>query len=301
MGSSHFCNYGAVITLNAQGITAMTMSASQLLHYEQGMITEHTLLVLVSQSGESAEVLHIIEEISKDVTVVAVTNNSRSTLARRGDITLCLNVREEESVTTRTYLASIVAVNLVALALIGDIDPNSLETAVASALESLESYLTSHDTATQKMRDFVGQPTSLSLIGRGYSLSSVRAGALFIREVTKFPALDFDAGEFRHGPFEMIDSNFTAMVWAPEGRTVDLCTKLAWDIAERGGKVVLVTGRKQQAQHPRILTIGLPSAEELWSPLVDVSPVQLIANLLAEDRGFEVGKFRWSSKITSVE
>ena len=107
MGSSHFCAIGAGIYLKQHGVDNQVISTGELLYYEKECLTKDTLLVLVSQSGESAETVRLIEKLPKDRMVVAVTNDENSTLAKRGQIVLPLYVRKEEAVTTRTYLASV--------------------------------------------------------------------------------------------------------------------------------------------------------------------------------------------------
>ncbi|WNR46010.1 SIS domain-containing protein [Paenibacillus roseipurpureus] len=300
MGSSHFVCHGAVIHLIENGIDARVLSASELLHYEMGLIDENTLLVLVSQSGESAEIVRLIERLPSHFSIFAITNEPASTLAIRAQWKLILHVEREQSVTTRTYLASLVAVHLLARELSDTMHEADFKRDMREALVKMDHVLQNHS-LRQKLNGFIEDPPYLCLIGRGYSLSTVRAGALFIREVAKYPALDFDAAEFRHGPMEMVDGQFTAIVFAPAGVTAALNLKLALDIAERGGKAVLIINEMCDIVHPNILVIPLPPVHEVMSPLLDVIPVQWIANELAVRRQLEVGAFRWSSKVTSKE
>ena len=142
----------------------------------------------------------------------------------------------------------------------------------------------------------------ISLIGRGNALSSVRAGALFMREVLKFPAMDFDSAEFRHGSMEMVQDDFYAVVFAPTGPTRELNTNLARDIVEKGGHVVLITDQEGTLETVQnLLQIVLPQAEEYASQLLQILPVQLLANAMAEEKHIPVGVFRWGSKIMAKE
>lgn len=300
MGSSHFCNYGADIHLVQNGFASFVQSASQMLHYERNLINESSLLILVSQSGESGEIVRLIENIPENIKVVAITNNPNSTLGKRGNYTFLLGVEDEESVSTRTYLSSIILVNLIAKAITGkikDIDISEIKDSV----DKLEQLLKSYIEISEKMKAFIGVPPYICVIGRGASLSSVRAGALFIREVAKFPSIDFDSGEFRHGPFEMVDENFSGIIFAPEGITCGLNCKLAEDIADKGGKVVLVTNRKIKSALKNILVIEIETVNEYLFPILEIVPIQLFANYVAESKNLEVGKFRWSSKICKIE
>jgi glutamine---fructose-6-phosphate transaminase (isomerizing) len=300
MGSSHFCNYGASILLNQMGFLSMVMSASEVLHYETNLINEKTLLVLVSQSGESGEIVKLIGKIPTTVTVVAITNNPNSTLGRRGDYTFLLNVAEEESVTTRTYLSSLMIADLLAKALVGQLNEDFINDA-RNLIDNLEGFLSTHAETSAKIKEFISEPPYFCIIGRGYSLSSVRAGALFIREVAKYPSLDFDGGEFRHGPYEMINKNFYALIFATDGPTYEINVGLAVNIAKHNGKAILVTNRNTEIKDKNILVIEQKASSEFLAPIIEIAPLQLLANILAESKNLEVGKFLLSSKITNVE
>ena len=155
------------------------------------------------------------------------------------------------------------------------------------------------------MADFCRDMKYICLIGRGDSLSSVRAGALFFREVVKFPALDFDSAEFRHGPMEMVQEDFYGIVFAPSGRTQRLSLQMAADIAAKGGKVILITdgGACGSAvlEQENVLPVMLGEIKEYASPILQILPVQLLANKLAEEKKIPAGVFRWGSKVMEVE
>ena len=301
MGSSHFCAYGAHILLHQNGIDSRVVSTGELLHYEMGSLGEETVLCLISQSGESAEVVHLIERLPKDVFVIAVTNQAQSTLARRGNVTFLLNVSDELSVTTRTYLSSLLLVQLIAVGLCGG-NTEQVLAEYEKTLLGMESYLGNYVEEMQQIKDFCAGMKVISLIGRGNGLSSAHAGALFMREVVKFPAMDFDSAEFRHGPMEMVQDDFYAIVFAPAGRTQKLNAELAANIAEKGGHVVLITDEEGAlTPSPNMMQIILPQVEEYASQLLQILPVQLLANALAEEKQIPVGVFRWGSKIMTRE
>lgn len=302
MGSSHYCSHGASIQLNRSGLPSMAKTAGEILHYELGLVDGKTLLIVISQSGESAEITALLKKIPVATTVVAVTNNPDSALASRGDFTLLLGVAEEESVTTRTYLASLILVDIIAERLSEDASGfDDFGRHVRDAIAGLRAFLRQHEALSDAMMHFVGRPSCISLMGRGYSHGFAKAGALFIREVAKFPALDFDAGEFRHGHIEMIDEDFRAILFAPEGRTFELNRDLALSIASKGGKCIFVTNKDAELADPGILVVRHAPCDELLAPLIGIVPAQLLANGLALSRGIVPGKFRWCTKVTRDE
>lgn len=304
MGSSHFCAAAPSLYLRRRGIDSEVISASQLLHYEEALWEKAPLLVLISQSGESAEIVRILERLPERIFVIAITNQTDSTLGRRGNITLDIHVSQERSVTTRTYLGSAALAQLTAAALCGE-DTEAVLNKLERLTEDMDSYLKKYEAQMKLLSSFTAQMNYLCLLGRGFAMETVQAGALFMREVLRFPALDFDCGEFRHGPMEMVQSDFYCVVFAPSGVTQELNLKMASDIVDKEGKVILVTDEAADTgkleERENILIIRLVRTEEWASVFTEILPVQLLANALAENRNLPVGEFRWGSKIMRVE
>ena len=304
MGSSHYCAYGADIRLKRHGINSQIISTGELIYYEKGCIDHGTVLCLISQSGESAETKRLLDLIDPDIFVIAVTNQKDSTLAKRGNLTFMLNVSDEISVTTRTYVSSLVLGEMIAAAVCKE-DVCRIAEKYEEAIRGMSQYLQYYEEESIRMQEFCKEIQEISLIGRGNALSTVRAGSLFFREVSKFPALDFDSAEFRHGPMEMVQDGFYAMIFAPSGETRDLEIKMAQDISIKGGKVLLVTDtadmNKEIMDDKNILTVILDKTEEYASQILQIVPVQLLANAIAEVRGFQPGVFRWGSKVMTEE
>lgn len=304
MGSSHFCSFGADIELKRHGMTSTVISAGELLYYERGFLNGDTLLVLISQSGESAEIVHLLEALDQQVFVVALTNDPNSTLAKRADLQFLMHVSDEISVTTRTYISSLVMTQLIAGAICGA-DTDAFLQEVERVAVEMPRFLAHYTEYVADLRHFYKGAASLNLIGRGPSLSTVRAGALFLRETAKFAATDFDSAEFKHGPMELVDEAFWGVVFAPSGVTQELGIRLALSICEKGGRVLLVTDRRG-IERGGTLGSGLypfllPETDECIAPLLQILPIQLMADAIAKDKGIPSGVFRWGSKICSAE
>ena len=117
----------------------------------------------------------------------------------------------------------------------------------------------------------------------------------------RYPALAFDSGEFRHGPYEMVDKDFRAVVFAPEGNTLQLQKNITEAIASHNGKVVFVTDTEVSFNNNNILVIRHGFVDERYAPIIEVAIPQLFANYMAIHRGFAPGVFRQSSKITTAQ
>ena len=163
MGSSHYCSQPAVIRLIQGGIAARVEAASEVLYYERQAITPDTLLIITSQSGESGEVVSLLERLPASQTIVGITNDPNSTLGRRADICLEMRVAPELAVSTRTYLASLILSDMVASALLGESVQESLGKS-AEAVEALEAFLADHEALQQEIAQFFNHPQTICYI-----------------------------------------------------------------------------------------------------------------------------------------
>lgn len=301
MGSSHFCAVSAGIYLKEKGIDNQVISTGELLYYEKGILNEETLLILISQSGESAETIKLLEELPDRTFVVGVTNELGSTLAKKSSLVCPLFVDREESVTTRTYLASVCVCLWIAEAIAGEVCHN-MTGKIKCGVECLTNAISEVERYKGDIEEFAKGCKVIAVMGRGYSMGSVLAGSLFLREVAKIPAMDFDEAEFKHGPLEMVESGFKAVVFAPEGKGMQINARMAESIVNKGGEVLLITDKNCEVlQDSRLKVIRLESAEEFLVTLFQIVPVQILADTIAQNRGICPGKFRWSSKVTSSE
>lgn len=301
MGSSHFCAVGAGIYLKQHGVDNQVISTGELLYYEAELLTADTLLILISQSGESAETVRLLERLPKETAVAAITNDENSALARRGRFVFPLHVQPEEAVTTRTYLASVCMTLLLADAIVHKSAGKMLEK-IRGGLLAMEDALGKREEILKETAPFLEECQVLSIMGRGYSLGSVQAGALFFREIVKQPAMAFDEAEFKHGPLEMVEKGFRAVVFAPSGPAADINCRMAENIAAKGGMAVLITdGLTEVRPREGLFVIRLSASEEYLAPLFQIVPVQLMADSLAKRRGIAAGQFRWGGKVMDSE
>ena len=112
----------------------------------------------------------------------------------------------------------------------------------------------------------------------------------------------FDEAEFKHGPIEMVEPGFHAIVFAPSGPGAEVNCRMAENIVSKGGSVVLITDESVSIEEKKRLTVfRMKTVDEYLVPIFQILPVQLAADELAKQRGIQAGKFRWGSKIMSSE
>ena len=300
MGSSYFAPHTANCILSNSGIVSSTINAGELLHYHLPLLREKALITCVSQSGESYEVVKILEKIHGSLTCLGITNEENSTLAIKSAVTLLSKAGREEMTSTKTFVSTLLVLYIYTKVLIKKWKPgpapelNRTIEAVAELINNREEWLS-------PAMDVLGHPPFVQIIGRGPSYSSVLQGALMIMEAARNPAAGIYGGEFRHGPMEMSRKGFRAIILAPVGTTYGQVIKLAEDITKFGGKVALITNSLASFSNPDIYPIRIPCQDEYLFPIPAIIPLQFIVNRWAVDEGREPGNFTMGAKVTTTE
>lgn len=303
MGSSYFVGMSAATICNAQGLKAVAINAAELLHYQMQYMDKTTLLVCISQSGESFEVVSLLERLNPQFPVVAICNNVSSSLARRavenGVLLKCCS-GEETMTSTKTFINCHQLLCALTGRLCGvDHVPASVWESVAQAVQTV---LDSKDSWMESCRRVMGIPSFVQLIGRGPMMDAVCQSALMFMEASHTPASYLTGGDFRHGPLETVDENFVAVVLTHSASfTYAQSTRLVDDILSFGGRVVLVSDTEHHEKNDRLCNIIVPLVEGPLCPMVHVIPLQLIVDDLARRKGFTAGDFAHGNKVTAIE
>lgn len=296
MGSSFYALFPTWLYLNQQGIPSIHIEASELVHYGLEMLTEGTLLVVVSQSGESVEIRHLVEAVKGKLTTVSITNEADNFLASHSSVSLCTGAGSEVPVATKTYTGCLALLHLLARSLIGKLrsqDYADLTNVAGQMTTLLRSWVDWLEPAVVHLQS----ASFLSLLGRGPAVSSAMTGALILKEAARLNAVGLSGGQFRHGPMEAVSPEVGVILFA-QGHTWELSQRLATDIASHGGRVVLVG---QETTDPAVVSLSLPTIDESLSPILEILAVQLLANRFAERAGIIPGQFRWSGKVIHTE
>lgn len=304
MGSSYHACYPAVAELASAGVPAIMVDSAELLHYRRELLGPGTLLVAVSQSGESAEVVRVAEEArarSAPPAIVAVTNGERNPLAALADVVFDTDAGPESGPSTMTFVGALVAVGMIGRVLGGR--------GSDAALEHLEAEAEIAAVAIERILDDAGLPDTLAewlegrtnvvILGRGPARAAAEMGALTIKEAVAMPIESLQTAQFRHGPLEMVGPSLAAIVIATEPETVDLDMSLSSELIEGGAAVFLVTQGTHAPMSTPQLAIG--HIDRLLRPAVAIVPAQLLAWRLSVLQGREPGAYHRASKVTTRE
>jgi glutamine---fructose-6-phosphate transaminase (isomerizing) len=294
MGSSFHALHPASIEFIHQGLVALMVETSELVHYRRRLFSPDTLIIAVSQSGQSAEMVRLLDSNSGKSPVIAVTNTAGSPLAQLADATILTRAGSEFSVSCKTYLTALMALQWLADVLCQR-DLESARQQLQQAASLVQTYLRDWEQHVQKFLRLLQGTRHLFLVGRGASLAAVGAGALIVKESDHFHAEGMSSAAFRHGPLEMLSEETFVLVFAGDGRTRDLNQRLFEDIREQHGRSELV------ADDAKFAPCRLPSSLPSIQPILEILPVQMITLALAARAGREPGRFELASKVTTRE
>ena len=299
MGSSLNAAYPAQAYLTAHGIRALVWETAELVHHHLKVLGPDTLLVVVSQSGETVETLRLIESLPARKRILAVTNVEASPLAKRGQLLLPLMAGWQAAVSTKTYTCSVAVLMYLAFAIVGT-PPRALTQEVMRAVDAEEKILERYDELMPPVVEFFGRPPYAALMSRGADLATACQGALTLKEVMRLAAEAISAAQFRHGPIEIINPSHRYLIFARRGSTAKLLLKLADDIGKASGRVLLFTDMPSRdftnVRIVRVAPLGLG-----LGTLADIIYIQLLAHDAALRAGFQPGKFEIAEKVTRHE
>jgi glutamine---fructose-6-phosphate transaminase (isomerizing) len=299
MGSSLFAGYPAQAFLTSLGIRALVWETAELVHHHLRILKPDTLLVAVSQSGETVEILRLLKALPKASKVVAVVNAEGSTLARRADMMLPMMAGPQASVSTRTYMCAVAALMYLAHAIAGK-PSRGLSSTLSRIVDAQEEILDRHPALTPACLEFFGDPPYVALMARGADLATAYQGAQMFKEVARVAAEPISAAQFRHGPIEIINPAHRYLLIARKGKTGAFVLKLAEDIQSHGGRVLLLTDMPfENRAHTRVVRVE-PIALGLGT-LVDILHIQLLVHDLALRARPEPGEFWIADRVTREE
>jgi len=299
MGSSLFAAYPAQAYLTEHNVRALVWETAELVHHHLKVLRGDTLLVVVSQSGQTAEVVRLLESLPPKARVLAVTNVEASPLAKCAKLLLPMMAGPQAAVSTKTYTCSVAVLMYLAFAIAGKA-PRPLTQEVMRAVEAEEEILERREVLMPPIVEFFNRPPYVALMSRGADLASTYQGALMLKEVARLAAEPISAAQFRHGPIEIINPNHRYILFARQGKTGKLLLKLARDLSKSSGRVLLFTDLPFE-DSPSVRSVRVDPLRLGLGTLVDSLYIQLLAYDAALRAGLEPGKFQIAENVTREE
>ena len=281
--------------------------------YRTPIVDPETLAVGISQSGETADTLAAFREVKKlGALPIAICNVQGSMITREAEGTLLTHAGPEIGVaSTKAFTSQIVALALLALHLgrlretLSVDECRKLLESLAKVPQLMERALMASGRLDQLARS-VAQAHDFLYLGRGINYPIALEGALKMKEISYIHAEGYPAGEMKHGPIALIDESMPVVVLCPKGRTYDKMLSNIQEVKARGGRVIAVVAEGDSQVRAVLdpqtdLVFDVPPVEEVWSPLLMVIPLQLLAYHTAVRAGRDVDQPRNLAKSVTVE
>lgn len=278
MGASYCSAISASTLLQSHGRSAFTLDAGEWLHYGVSTWQDAALSILLTTSGESAELVELFNR-GKDLPLALICNNSASTCWRRTENRFPILAGPEYGNATKTYTNATAAAIILASELLGvdwQRDAEQAEQAFASDLDRVFAERNELDA-------FCRGAANIEIIGRGAAYGAAIMSALTIREMSGFRAAPHTGAGFRHGPNLDVDGTHVAIIFAL-GRAAELGVKLAAECNRKGGKVVLISTDDHEAT-TRLFPVKLNAVAEPWESITAMLAPQALTLAMIERTG----------------
>ncbi len=277
--------------------------------YRSPAIDERTMVIAVSQSGETADTLAAIEEArNRGSHILALTNTVDSSIARKADVQLYTRCGPEISVTTtKCFLTQIEAFYLLAIHMaqrLGRLSEAQVQELIAPAMAipaQIEAVI-GKERQIEKIARKYGKAHDFLYLGRGVNYPVALEGALKLKEISYIHAEGYSAGEMKHGPIALIDENMPVVVLIPNDNVFDKTLSNLKEVESRNGRIIAVTDHPNaELEEVAWEIITVPPTHRLLAPVLLTVPLQLLAYHIAVYRGTDVDQPRNLAKSVTVE
>jgi glucosamine--fructose-6-phosphate aminotransferase (isomerizing) len=276
--------------------------------YRNPHVDEDSLLVTISQSGETADTLAALRYAKEKnyLSTLTICNVPTSSLARESDYSIFTNAGPEIGVaSTKAFTTQLAALMLLALSLAKSKNTNpKLRTRVITAMRSLpdtiQETLKLKDTILEIAPEIANKDNALFL-GRGIFYPIAKEGALKLKEISYIHAEAYPAGELKHGPLALIDENMPVIALAPESEIAEKLVSNLEEVKARGGTLYVFSDPSISIDLKSGKLINMPKCDFLLTPIIYTIPLQILSYEVALLRGTDIDQPRNLAKSVTVE
>jgi glutamine---fructose-6-phosphate transaminase (isomerizing) len=276
--------------------------------YKNPIVTDNTLCIVISQSGETADTLAAMREAKRrGAKTLGLVNVVGSTIAREDNGGIYLHAGPEIGVaSTKAFTSQVIALALLTLKLarlrsMSVVKGKEMASAMLALPEQIQTIL---DTAPaiEAIAERFKDSSNFLYLGRGYNFPVALEGALKLKEISYIHAEGYPAAEMKHGPIALIDSEMPVVFIAPHDAVFDKVVSNIQEVKARGGKVICITSQNEPVLEGMIdYEIRVPQTIDMLYPILTVIPLQLLAYYIAVKRGLNVDQPRNLAKSVTVE
>ncbi len=278
------------------------------LRYRNPIISEKTLCIVISQSGETADTLAAMREAQRrGARALGIVNVVGSTIARESDGGIYIHAGPEIGVaSTKAFSSQVTALAMFALKLarlrgLTELEGKRIVEAMQKLPDQIAEILETAP-AIEEIAEQFKDVTNFLYLGRGYNFPAALEGALKLKEISYIHAEGYPAAEMKHGPIALIDENMPVVFIAPHDSVFDKIVSNINEVKARGGRVIALTSRKEPALAGKLdYEIRIPETIDMFTPILASVPLQLLAYYIAVKRGANVDQPRNLAKSVTVE
>ncbi len=300
---------GKYLLENSLSIPVEVESASEFRYRPRKFLDPHTLLVLVSQSGETADTLASLRAAkSKGCRVLSIVNAIGSSIARESDDLIYTHAGPEIAVaSTKAYTAQLLAFHLLTLHLgalraeIGLAHTKNVLKELRRVPDQIRALL-QQESRIEAIAQKHYRAKSIFYLGRGFNYPTALEAALKTKEIAYTHAEGYAAGELKHGPIAMIDPDFPVVCLCTRSATYEKMISNIKEVEARSGKIILLASESDSKIRSLAEdVIYVPDATEEISPILNIVPLQLFSYHIARIKGCDIDKPRNLAKSVTVE
>ncbi len=308
-GTAYHAGMVAKYALEEMARISVEVDTSSEFRYRNPIVDKNTLIIAISQSGETADTLAAVKEAKRrGATIVAICNVIGSSLAREADGILYTHAGPEIGVaSTKAYTAQLLMMYLLTIHLgqargtLSSVNAKKTLKSLA-AVPALYKTILDQRAKIQKVAEANSHFGCFLFLGRNVNFPSALEGALKLKEVSYIPAEGYAAGEMKHGPIALIDEYRAVVCIAPQSHVYEKMVSNIQEIKARKGTVIAVVSKgDKHVQKDADYCLEVPLIDEILSPLLVVLPLQLMAYYVAVKRGCDVDQPRNLAKSVTVE
>ena len=277
--------------------------------YRNPLVTEKSLVIVLSQSGETADTLAVLRDCNKiGAKTLAVTNVVGSTISREADYVIYTMAGPEISVaSTKAYTTQVVIMHTIAMyfaELLGKVSKEEIEKLKKELLlipEKIEEVLKDQE-GIKAIAEEVKDEDDIFFLGRGMDFALALEGSLKLKEISYIHSEAYAGGELKHGPIALIEEGTKVISVLTQSDLMDKMISNVVEIKSRGAKNFGITFKsKEKAQGVLDKAIFIPEANDMFAPILAAVELQLLAYYVASFKGFDIDKPRNLAKSVTVE
>ncbi len=306
--SLHAGMIGTYMLQNLARIKSQAEYSSEF-RYKNPVFDPRTLVVAISQSGETADTLAGVRLAkSNGLDVLSIVNVQESTIARESDYVIYINAGPEIGVaSTKAYTAQLLILALLSLE-IGYLKGFITDSQLADYVNELKALpekmrsILAKEAQIQHIAEKFYSANNFMFLGRGINFPTALEGALKLKEISYIHATGYAAGEMKHGPIALVDENLPVVVVAPRTSVYSKTISNIQEVRARGGRIIIVaTDGDENVREFGEEIIYIPETFEIFTPILSIIPLQLLAYHIAVLRNCDVDKPRNLAKSVTVE